>query len=173
MSREQGQIAAAWWRALQPPDDASPERRGDRAALARLRRCATVMDAATERASLDLCRKLALGEAGLKRACLAAAVLAHVRQDVRPERVARQLGAQRDGTAAMSELRFRRLVQADTADEQLTAFRRLVALAGRKLNVADLAEALLHWDDARRRRWAYAYYDAPDFEASLHEDIPA
>ncbi len=61
----------------------------------------------------------------------------------------------------MSWLRFRRLAQAGTPDEQVIAFRRAVALAGGRLNVADLGASLLDWNDTRRRRWMYDYHDAP------------
>jgi CRISPR system Cascade subunit CasB len=162
-----GPQAAAWWRELQPKDEPGQRRSGDRGALARLRRCATVMDAASEPATLALCRRLGVGEAGLEGAALLAAVLAHVREERFDLTVARQIGVQQDGTAVMSDLRFRRLLQAETPDERLIGFRRLVALAGRKLNVADLAAGLWRWDDEKmRRHWIYAYHDAPDFPAS-------
>ncbi|MCW3476875.1 type I-E CRISPR-associated protein Cse2/CasB [Limobrevibacterium gyesilva] len=163
MSPKTGPIAAAWWRDLQPCDEAGKPRRGDRAALARLRRCATVMEAAGEPAAIALCRRLGGTECDLGRAALIAAVLAHVRDNVGGLPVARQVGVQQDGKAAISDLRFRRLLQADTDDEQLIGFRRLVALAGHKLNVADLAASLWRWNDKQRRRWIYAYHEAPDF----------
>lgn len=151
-------VAATWWRALQPRPDGSG---GDRAALARLRHAATALDAATEPAALDLARRLGTGWHGLGRAAVAAAVLAHVREDAPDRPAARQLGAAAGREPAMSWLRFRRLVQAGTEDEQVAAFRRAVALAGGRLNVADLGGSLLSWDDERRRRWIYAYHDAP------------
>lgn len=159
-----GLLATAWWQALQPVDIVGKTRRGDRAALARLRRCATVNDAVFDEATHKLCHHLDAGERGLERAALVAAVLAQVRVNNSALKVARQIGVPTtEGAATMSELRFRRLLQADSADEQLTGFRRLVALAGRELNVADLAQGLWRWDDADRRRWVYAYYDAPRF----------
>ena len=158
-----GLLATAWWQALQPVDIVGETRRGDRAALARLRRCATVNDAVFDEATHTLCHRLAAGERGLERVALMAAVLAQVRVNNPALKVARQIGVPTEGTAKMSELRFRRLLQADSADEQVTGFRRLVALAGRELNVADLAQGLWRWDDADRRRWVYAYYDAPSF----------
>ena len=169
-----GPEAATWWRALQSSDKKGERRSGDRGALARLRRCATVMDAAIEPVTLALCRRLGLGEAGLDGAALLAAVLAHVRDERFDMTVARQIGMQRDGTAVMSDLRFRRLLQADTPDERLIGFRRLVMLADRKLYVADLAAGLWRWgDEATQRHWIYAYHDAPDFQASADAMPPA
>lgn len=175
-----GSQAARWWRELQPKDEQGKRRSGDRGALARLRRCATVMQAASEPATLALCRALQAGEANLDRVALIAAVLAHVQNERFDLTVARQIGVQQDSTAPMSDLRFRRLLQADTLDEQLTGFRRLVTLVGRKLNVADLAAGLWRWrDEQERRRWIYAYHDAPNFQAdddvtpSLTEDASA
>jgi CRISPR system Cascade subunit CasB len=174
MTRSVGSEAAAWWRELQPREVAGRHVPGDRGALARLRRCATVMQAATERETLRLCRRLGAGVDDLDRVALVSAVLAHVRQDVPRISVARQIGVQQDGIAVMSDLRFRRLLQAETPDEKLTGFRRLVALAGCKLNVADLASGLWNWDDERtRRRWIYAYHDAPDFESATDVTPPA
>jgi len=161
MTREEaerrGAVAAAWWRELQP---GAP--REDRGALARLRRAALVRDAATEQETLTLCRRLGLGWQGLEGAALAAAVLAGVREDARAASAARQLGPDKDNRAAMSWLRFRRLLQAETGDDQLVAFRRAVALAGGRLNVLDLARSLLDWDDKRRQRWIYDYYAVPE-----------
>jgi CRISPR system Cascade subunit CasB len=156
-----GTTALTWWRSLQPSADG---RGGDRGALARLRRAATALDAAAEPETLNLCRNLGLGAVGLERAAVTAAVLANVREHVPGSPAARQLGpleAEKPTSAVMSWLRFRRLIQADTPDDQMIAFRRAVALAGRRINVQDLARSLIGWDDARRRRWLYAYHNAP------------
>lgn len=180
MSAFSGPQAARWWRALQPRDELGQGRSGDRGALARLRRASTMMQAASEPATLALCRQLHAGEAHLDRVALLAAVLAQVQGERFDLTVARQIGVQRDGTAIMSDLRFRRLLQADALDERLVGFRRLVALAGRRLNIADLAVGLWHWGDEReRRRWIYAYHDAPNLPlgaaatSSLSEDASA
>ena len=154
-----GAVAAAWWESLQPGPDGSG---GDRAALARLRHAATATEAAAEPATLDLCRRLGVGWQGLAPVAVTASVLAHVREDEPSHPVARQLGPTTLGAkdAAMSWLRFRRLIQAETDDDRLTAFRRAVALAGGRLNVRDLAGSLLAWNERERRRWLYAYHDA-------------
>lgn len=167
-----GRPVAEWWQAMQPSDEVGKQPRGDRAGLARLRRCARVIEATFEPAVHRLCHRLDAGEEELDRVALIAAVLAHVRKNNPAQKVARQIGVSREGTALMSDLRFRRLLQADTPDEQLAGFRRLVALAGRELDVADLARSLRSWNEADRRRWVYAYHDAPDFQAVVREDAP-
>lgn len=154
---ERTRLAASWWQALQPRPNGSG---GDRAALARLRRCATAADAAMEEATLLLTRQLGLDWRDLGRVAVAAAVLAHVRENVGGASAARQLGPGPAGIV-MSWLRFRRLLQAGTEDERIIAFRRAVALAGGRMNVPDLAGSLLDWNDGRRRRWIMDYHNAP------------
>jgi CRISPR system Cascade subunit CasB len=155
-----------WWHELQPDG----EGRGDRATLARLRRCATVTELMLEPATIVLFRRCAADEhRDLPPIALAAGVLAHVRDDdsIHP---ARRVGPKIEGkpdTALLKPLRFRALMEARTADEWLTAFRRLAALAENKaLRVNILAEALLDWredrawTDERRRQWVFEYWDA-------------
>ena len=153
--------ARGWWVGLQP--DPATKRPGDRAALARLRRCGTVAEAMQEPSALLLFRTVrATTPSDLPTIGLAAAVLAHVRQDKPGVSVARLVGPEsieKPETALLKPLRFRRLMEADGADEQLVAFRRLVALAGGSLPVHDLAKALLHWSDQRRTRWVYEYWN--------------
>jgi CRISPR system Cascade subunit CasB len=155
------QAAVSWWREMQPDPPARP---GDRAAVARLRRCATVAEAMQDPAAIALFRRLgATVPDDLPGVGLAAAVLAHVRDDRPAHTVARRVGPDspdKPETALLKPLRFRRLMEASTDDERLTAFRRLVALAGGTLSVADLSEALLDWDDKRRQRWVYDYWNA-------------
>lgn len=154
-------LALGWWRALQP--DPAASRPGDRAALARLRRCATVAEAMQDVAALLLFRAVkATGPDDLPDVGLAAAVLAHVRED-KPGIVARLVGPDsldKPETALLKPLRFHRLMEADGPDERLLAFRRMAAIAGGALPVRDLAAALLDWDDRRRTRWIYEYWNA-------------
>ena len=167
--------AVVWWRDIQP--DPARNRPGDRAALARLRHCATVAEAMQDQATIALFRRCGgTGPWDLPAAGLAAAVLAHVREDdpANP-RIARGIGpdsTDKPETALLKPLRFRRLMEAATPDERLIAFRRLVALAGGKLNIPDLAAALLRWDEERQRRWVYDYWNAgqPTAAAPLVEE---
>jgi CRISPR system Cascade subunit CasB len=153
----------AWWRDLQP--DLNRNRSGDRAGLARLRRCATVAEAMQDSATISLLQRCGgTGPWHLPAAGLAAAVLAHVREDDREHpRVARRVGpdnSDKPKTALLKPLRFRHLLEADLPDERLASFRRLAALANGKLNVSDVAGALLDWNEGRRRLWVYDYWNA-------------
>lgn len=174
------QGAHVWWRGLLPdPDRPNPaERAGDRAALARLRRCPSVAAAMQEPATIGLFRLCqAEQERDLVPIALAAAVLAHLRGD-RPElSVARQIGPEspdRPETARLKPLRFRRLLEAAEPDDCLAAFRRLLALTGGEANARDLARALLDWTDRFRaeetkRRWVFAYWNANPIAATPAE----
>jgi CRISPR system Cascade subunit CasB len=156
------QAARAWWQALQP--DPAQKRGGDRGALARLRRCATVGELMLEPQAIALFRRLGgTSPADLPRVALAAGVLACVRKDVTAQKVARRIGPadpDKPETALLKPLRFRRLMEAATGDDRLLAFRRLVAIAGAELNAADLADALLNWNDRLRQIWVYDYWNA-------------
>lgn len=157
--------ALRWWQALQP-DSSRPrpqDRAGDRAALARLRRCRTVAEAMQEKAALLLFQAVeATHSRDLETVGLAAAVLAHVRAD-KPGAVARLVGPdslEKPETALLKPLRFRRVMEADNSEDRLIVLRRLIALAGNALPVRDLAAALLDWTDARRTRWILEYWNA-------------
>lgn len=167
--------AAAWWRDLQP--DPTRHAPGDRAASARLRRCGTVNEAMLDPATMQLFRRCGgTGPRDLPSIALAAAVLAHVRQDRPGTPIARQLGPtlpDKPETAIFKPLRFRRLMEAATPDERLIAFRRMVALAGQSLNVADLADALLDWSDWRQRAWVYDYWNAGQMSVRPAEETVA
>jgi len=160
------QGAAIWWRRMTP--DPARDHRGDRAALAGLRRCPSVAAAMRQPAAIQLFRLCQAEDAhDLPAIALAAAVLAHVREEA-PGRVARMLGPEspdRPETALLKPLRFRRLLEASDPEDCLLSFRRLVALAGGKVNVSDLASALFDWPDRyradeRKRRWVFDYWNA-------------
>jgi CRISPR system Cascade subunit CasB len=155
--------AGAWWRELQP--DPNRNHTGDRAALARLRRCGTVGEAMQDPATISLFQRCGgTGPWHLPDAGLAAAVLAHVREDDRNNpQIARRIGpdnTDKPETALLKPLRFRRLMEAELPDERLAAFRRLAAITGGTLNVGNLAGALLNWTEKRQRDWIYEYWNA-------------
>jgi CRISPR system Cascade subunit CasB len=156
--------AAAWWRRLQPTfanGESNPQ--GDRAALARLRRCTSIAEAMQEPATIELFRALGWRDAKhLPKVALAAAVLASVREAGRGS-FAHAIGPNAPSepeTALVKPLRFRRMMEAGTEDERLLAFRRAIALAGGTANPVDLANALLFWTEERRRDWIFEYWNA-------------
>jgi CRISPR system Cascade subunit CasB len=119
--------------------------------------------------TLDLCRKLDGAKSDLGKIALIAGVLAHVRETANGK-FASQLGRPAE-RPKMSPLRFQRLIEAATPDEQLTAFRRAIIQNDREANVYDLAESLLHWGDARRQSWLYDYYQTSN-PKSESETVP-
>jgi CRISPR system Cascade subunit CasB len=166
------QIARRWWEMLHDSTgkDGTPNPARDPAALARLRRAARPIDALEEPSVFDLYKKLGFNrydvDRRLPRVAVVAAVLAHVRADAAPEsngfrrRFADLLG-QGAERPLMSALRFKRLLAATEDQDLMIAFRRAVALAGkRNINVGDVAESVLDWSDRRRMRWAFDYYGA-------------
>src|SRR5206468_11291640 len=101
----------------------------DRAALARLRRARTPMDAFAESASLSLIRRSKARRGSLDRVAILASVLAHVKPASLHEMrtIGRALGRNKFGepeSAVFSEARFRRLLQAEDA-ELVDQFRRV------------------------------------------------
>ncbi len=152
--------ARTWWTGLQRSfADGRRNPAGDAGALARLRRAPTVHEAATEPATFRLLEAIGGGERMLERVALCAAVLAHVREDRHGLHPAAAVGGD---PPAMSALRFNRLTRTDrdAPDDMLVQFRRLVALADRKADVAMLAAALLDWSPDTRLRWIYAWHGA-------------
>jgi CRISPR-associated endonuclease/helicase Cas3 len=105
--------ARGWWENLQPSKNGDDRARGgNRAALARLRRCSTWIEAAAEPETALLFRRIGHGdERRLPRLAVLAAVLAHVRAD-EVLKVASSIGPQGgdDATAVLSSLRLRRLL---------------------------------------------------------------
>ena len=154
-SKEAADIICRWWRGLQP--DPARGQKGARAALARLRHAPTLLAAAMEPETLSLCRALSAQVQDMQKVALIAAILADLREDVRGETFARALGTPEDKPIC-SFFRFRRLLEATEPEAQLIAFRRALALLKHRGNLRDLAESLLDWNDTRRQRWLYDYY---------------
>jgi len=170
---EQAQEASKWWRGLQPYfSNGERNPRGDRAALAHLRR-ADLLQAMQYPQTFALFAALGKRRPDeLPNIALCAAVLATVRGD-RPEHPARTFGPPSSNAteqAAMKPLRFRRLIEADTPQARLDALRRAVPLADHRLNLRELALACFDWSEDRQRRWIFEYYNA-GFAAPAAEPV--
>lgn len=172
----EAKAARDWWKYHGPPDenDTANSSRGDRAGFARLRRADNVLESAVEPATINLFRSVGFNRTfacrDLPRAALIAGVLATVRENDRTTKVGRAIGLPRGGdatTALITPLRFKRIVTAREPDDLLIAFRRMVAIMGRKANVTDLARILLSFTDPSKERadlartlFAFDYHDA-------------
>ena len=167
--------ARSWWNQY-----CSPEK-GDPGVRARLRRCRSTSEALAVGEAVELARRLGdvadrtpKGEYRFEADVDLARVLSHVRTDSRehPMRAAGwphfpSEGSQGDGEnrPKLSEPRFRRLMQTDSNEELVVAFKRLIDLLGGASNVADIAEAFRKWRqpwtrDRVKRSWAFIYYNA-------------
>ena len=104
-----------------------------------------------------------LDEAGIsvipERLAVIAAVIAHVDKHVSAMDFASQLANSTAEKAALSSLRFRRLLAVHEPDDLLIYLVRTVRLLDRTANVVDLARSIRFWDDDVRKRWAFRYYE--------------
>ena len=148
-------IAHDWWKRLTANEGARPGQR--RAALARMRRASTPLEVMQISDALRLIERLPYQSE--YRVAALAGVLAFVREtDERS--VARRIGRDSlddDQSALVSENRFRRLLQVQDSG-LMEGMRRLVRMNKGKLNVRDLAAAILYWGDGVKKRWIFDYY---------------
>lgn len=134
-----------WWRRL--ADDS-----GGRAALRRAPDLtAVVLQPAFQRLHR---RMLAAGWpegawAG-DRLAAAAGLLAHLRE-------ADELSPPKAMSARVSELRFKRLLEAPDVDTLFTGLRRTLPLIQHRCDPVALADDVVNWGDSVRKRWAYDY----------------
>jgi CRISPR system Cascade subunit CasB len=152
MMQDTGKILA-WWTSLQPTGA------DDRATLAKLRRAGTVSQLCLLAETIDFCRRVGAPRAEFGTYAMLAGILATIRTNEPRKKFAAQLGSPPD-RPIMSPLRYQRLIQAGSPDEQLTSFRRAILLNERSGNVHDIAQSLLDWTEARRQSWLYDYYQA-------------
>lgn len=181
-TRERARLARVWWNSLRPVDTDKGRLPGNRAALARLRRCSSPLEAAAEPETAALFNKLGAHPKDIGRISVLASVLAHVRDEPKKSpRIARAIGPPPDGEPAdaiVKPVRFKSLMAARTDEEVLIAFRRVVALLDRKANVANLAELVLGWTDDDhgdrvRTRFAFDYHGAGFAAPDAHADKDA
>lgn len=96
-----------------------------------------------------------------ERLAAVAGLVARVETHVRDKQsFAAQLGrpAADSSRPPVSRLRFARLVAAQDIAELYGQLARALPLLDKKADLVSLAESVLTWNDATRRRWAYDYY---------------
>ncbi|MGH8729205.1 MAG: type I-E CRISPR-associated protein Cse2/CasB [Burkholderiales bacterium] len=146
-----GKVLLEWWEGLD----------GDRASRAILRRASSVMAVALTSPYQRLYRRLNISDwAEHRKDRLAAVVglLAHVKQNDE-NTVAKGMSLRDEGgdRPRVSELRFRRLLESPDLDALFVGLRRVLPLMGHRVNVLALANDIVHWGDAVKKRWAYDF----------------
>lgn len=161
--RPVGEVALDWWRETISDQDQDKDKPRDRGARAQLKRCADPTEVFFCPAFHDLARRLMAWSPRQKETvAVIAGVLAHVKKDPADGcRFAVQMGAQKGTRAIVHGLRFRRLIQIKEREDLFKSLIRIVRLLDGTANVADLADSIYYWGDARRRDWACDYYDTP------------
>jgi len=145
-----GQILNEFWQGLEE----------DKGSRAQLRRCKTPEDVVMVSAFHRLCRRIRPLMKGERegwemRIAAIAGLLAHVRKLDSRKTLAEQMAV--GDSPAVSELRFRRLLQRDRQD-LFGALIRVLSLLDKKANPFDLARSVYYWGDNERKRWAFAYF---------------
>lgn len=174
-----GKAAWNWWSSLQPRPNAG--HRGDRAAQAQLRRCSTMNEALLIPAFWELRNNLAWyadsGGQSEQRIAALAIILAHIRENdrvLKPRHPDHRSHGDPD-RILLSEIRFRRLMQARSADELRAEFVRYIHLLKGQANVTECAKTVLFWGDHVRRDWAFHYFaagaGAPDRTAAQDQSV--
>lgn len=150
-----GKILLSWWQGLAE----------DRASRAVLRRAGDTTAVVLSAPYQHLFRRLSAagwneGKAAYLDDRLAAAIglLVHVEHDG-PLSPAKAMSHKAAGEErpAVSELRFMRLLESDSADSLLTGLRRALPLMEQRIDVIALANDILFWGDRVKKNWAYDY----------------
>ena len=141
---------STWWKKIN-----EDQHRGSRAELRRSKRTTEVL-------FVPLGMELVYYLKGYNssRVAALAAILAHVKED-NSRRIARDIGRKKfenKDDVKLSEVRFKRLLQIETADELLLFMVRVVRQLKGVVNVEDMAESVIFWNLKCKERWAFDYY---------------
>jgi len=146
---EAGRILLEWWHALQD----------DRGVRAELRRCRHPEDVAVSAGFQRLCQKMRpafSGESGWEgRLATIAGLAAQVDEHVPGRQLAVQMAE--GNPPAVSELRFRRLLQRERED-LYPALIRVLRMIGKRSDLFDLGNSVYYWGGRVKRRWAADYF---------------
>jgi CRISPR system Cascade subunit CasB len=146
-----GKTLLEWWGGL---DD-------DRAGRATLRRAASITAVTLTPAYQRLFRRLNVDDwREYQRDRLAAVVglLSHVRaDDDRTLPKAMSSTAEGSDRPCVSEMRFVRLLESQDIDALFTGLRRVLPLIKYNINVLELANDVVNWNDQVKKRWVYDF----------------
>lgn len=146
---DSGKILLNWWKELE-------ERRGDRAEL---RRADNPTEVVFSQAYHRFYQRVRLPKK--EELALIAGLCAHVKDHSAVAGIAEQMAMGQD-KAAVSGLRFRRVLAISDRDDLYHAMIRIIRLLGGAVNIYDLAKSMYWWNDERwkmKQNWAYKYYE--------------
>lgn len=146
---EAGRVLLDWWNALQ----------NDHGARAELRRCRSPDEVAITAGFQRLCREMRPAFTGESAWEGRLAAIAGLAAQVRELATGRGLAAQmaEGSPPAVSELRFRRLLQRER-DDLYPALLRVLRMLGNKVDLIDLANSVYYWGKGTKKRWASDYF---------------
>lgn len=149
---EASKVLKDWWSGLD----------NDRASRAELRRCKEVTGVyfvpAFHRLIGALSPHMREQQSWKERVALIVQILAHVKRDDHSLPVAKQMSQKRGNHNAISQVRFRRLLE-DTREELPSSLIRVIGILDGAINIADLAESVYFWGDSVKRKWCFDYYE--------------
>lgn len=150
-----GNVLLHWWQGLE----------NDRASRAILRRASSITAVSLTSPYQRLYRRLLAAGWPEKAApyqndhlAAVAGLLAHVKQN--DGRAPAKAMSQKDpgqDRPPVSQLRFMRLLESPDLDALFIGLRRALPLAKHSVDVLALANDVVHWGDAVKKRWAYSY----------------
>jgi len=147
---ESGQILLNWWNELE----------NDRGGRAELRRAKTLSEIAFIPSYHRLCNKLQFHEKDRKRLALITGLCSHVKENS-PELIASLMASPKTGgdKAALSGLRFRKLLAINDSEELYQMMVRIIRLLGNRANICDMARVLYWWNEKTKQDLAFKYYE--------------
>ncbi|OVZ59073.1 type I-E CRISPR-associated protein Cse2/CasB [Pigmentiphaga sp. NML080357] len=142
----------------------------DKGGRAQLRRASSVLDAVMcpavhrLRQQLEELRSTSINDQLLDRLAIACALMANLKQPTGRLAVPLAMSERAAGSDrnAVSELRFRRLLDAHNDEALFTGLRRALPLIDGLVCPIQLAGDVVFWGDKVKRAWAYAYYRWPN-----------
>ncbi len=155
---EASEALLAWWKGLE-------RNRGERAVL---RRCQNLPEVAFVPSYHQLLRALSPhGKVNAERLAIVAGLAAHVKGHNPGVEIAVQMAQTKPGgaSAAVSGLRFRRVLKIKKKEELFLALGRVVTLLGGTVNLVSLAKSAYEWNDWTRKQWAFNYYSTAPSES--------
>jgi CRISPR system Cascade subunit CasB len=152
------------WHAALQSETAQGLAKADKAVLRRAHDLQTVMESAAYQRVYQRMAKVNQGAAWRphqqERVATLVALLAHLK-NISDTPLPVVMGrAKRGEKSAVSELRFRRILEAPDMDALFSGLRRALPLIDAEANASRLIDDIFGWGDFVKRQWAYAYYGA-------------